>query len=267
MRKTLPWLALGQLLALSLACGTSGTTTDPATDPAAGITVRRVTYGTALGPNQQITTPVQIFQPTDPVSCSVEIAGRPSSGTVTLRWPVGPTEEATASVDLSNTNGGVLFSVGQTTYVGGTLSHTNPLPIGIYETIVQYNGTEVGRYPFEVGPPPGAIPSAVRSAQLARGHTETYQPIDPATTFGTQDTVHLTGCGAFGLMTWLQVDWQVAGTVDPAGTRSLTLRENVPDTCFAFEFRPAPPGWPPGAHTAVLTMNDREVGRYPFTVQ
>ena len=264
MRRIVAGIALGYLLVLSLACGSSGDVTPPDDPSPTSITVRSVRYGTALGANQQIQNPVERFQPTDPVHVSVEIAGRPRGGTVTLRWPVG-TEEATASVDLSSVNGGVFFSVGETTYVGGSLTHENPLPIGVYTTIVEFNGAEIGRYPFEVGPPAGAIPSEVRTAVLSRDTTPDYQPIEPTTTFAPDQAVHLSGCGAFGNMTWIQAEWMVGAAIDPEGTRSLTLQENVPSTCFAFNFRPAN-GWPPGTHTAILTMNDREVGRYPFTV-
>lgn len=52
--------------------------------------------------------------------------------------------------------------------------------------------------------------------------------------------------------------------MDDAGTRSLTAQENLQDVGFAFSYLPEG-GWPVGEHWVVLIMNDREVGRYPFT--
>lgn len=229
-----------------------------------GLQVRAVHYGRAMSPQQQITEEVQQFLPTDPVHVSVEIAGRPRAGTLKFRWDVFG-EEASASVDLSSVNGGVLFSVGQSTFVGGTLSHQNPLPIAMYETVLEFNGAELGRYPFVVGPPTDATPSTIHNVVTARNHTEDYHPIDPATTFGATDPVHLLGCGTFGRLTWVQVKWLVGGTFDESATRELTFQENV-ETCVGFGNRPAQ-GWPLGEHTAILTMNGHEIGRYPFTIR
>ncbi|MCB9597302.1 MAG: hypothetical protein H6719_31545 [Sandaracinaceae bacterium] len=150
-------LAMGYLLAVSLACGSSGgDTTEEEEEAPATIHVLRANYGTALSPQQQITTPVTEFAPTDPVCISVEIEGRPRSGTVTLRWPLGA-ENVEAQVDLADLNGSVIWSAGQTTYVGGTLSHQGMLPPGQHETIVLYQGVEVGRYPYQVAAPPASI--------------------------------------------------------------------------------------------------------------
>jgi hypothetical protein len=255
-------LGIAWCIAISLACGTSGDDDDPNETP--GLTIRAATYGTALDSQFRISQPVQVFAPTDPVCLSIEIEGRPRTGTITMRWQVR-SEVVNASANLADANSGVVFSIGGRTYFGGTLNHTNPLPPGTFDTVVLFNGNEVARYPFRVAPPPDAIPSVVRTAQTARGHTPDYHPVDPTTQFGRGDTVHLAGCGDFGRLTWLETQWHVAGVVNPEGTRTLNVDRNMPNVCFAFEFRPTG-NWPPGQHTAVLTMNGQEVGRYPFTI-
>jgi len=117
-----------------------------------------------------------------------------------------------------------------------------------------------------VVPPAGAIPSHITQAVLARGTDADYNPVEPATLFGYDQTVYLVGRGDLGLATWLQAEWYVGGQRDDTGTRSLTAQENLPDTAFSFSFLPEG-GWPLGEHFVVLLMNDAEVGRYTFAVE
>jgi hypothetical protein len=105
----------------------------------------------------------------------------------------------------------------------------------------------------------------VEEVVLALGVDEDHNPIDATTVFALDDAVYLAGRGNLGQATWLQADWYVDGTLDEAGTRSLTMEDNAPDMGFAFSYIPEG-GWPPGEHFVVLTMNDVEVGDYSFTV-
>lgn len=147
--RRLGYAALGTLIGNLVACGGAGDGAEESTEAPAAITIRSATYGTALDAQQRIAQPVQEFAPTDPVSISLELQGRPRGGVVTMRWPLGA-ENVDASIDLAGVNGSTIFSIGESTYVGGTLSHTWPLPPGEYTTIVLYQGTEVARYPFRV---------------------------------------------------------------------------------------------------------------------
>jgi hypothetical protein len=116
-----------------------------------------------------------------------------------------------------------------------------------------------------VVPPKGAIASKVAEAVLAKGADDSYRPVGKTTKFAAADEVYLVGRGDFGFATWLQADWFVNGTYDEAGTRSITLQEDIKDTGFSFSFIPDG-GWPAGEHTVALTMNDVVAGRYTFTV-
>jgi hypothetical protein len=131
---------------------------------------------------------------------------------------------------------------------------------------VYYQDQYLGSYRFEVIPPGEAIPSVVEGATTALGVDAEYQPIEPHTTFAPDETVYLVGRGDFGVQTWLQADWYVNGRLDEHGTRSLTMEENAADVGFSFSYLPEG-GWPPGEQLVLLTMNDQEVGRYPFDVR
>ena len=69
-----------------------------------------------------------------------------------------------------------------------------------------------------------------------------------------------------GLDTWIQADWYVNGEWDAAGTRNITVSENADDVGFSFAYLPDG-GWLTGTHTVTLTINDVEVGRYPFAIE
>jgi hypothetical protein len=237
----------------------------PSTEPEAGIEILEATFAHGLSEEMQPVDPGADFGPDETVYLSLRIKGRPETGVVTARfyWDDAPIAEA--GVDLSDLNSGLIFSIGEDTYVGYTLTHEDPFPLSDhYRAEVFYDGEPLGNYAFSVVPPPEAIASQVEEVTLALGVDDSYNPVEAATTFALDETVYLVGRGDLGLATWLQADWFVSGALDDAGTRSLTLEENTPDTGFAFSFLPEG-GWPPGDHFVVLTMNDQEVGRYAFT--
>jgi len=241
-------------------------TPEPPT-PTAGIQVLDAVFAQGLNEDMQPENPGADFSPDETVYLSVKIKGRPKKGVVSAQFYWRDNAIATADVDLSDINSGVLFSVGEDTYAGYTLTHEQNFPISDhYHVTVLVNDQAVGDYTFHVIPPADAIPTQISNVTLARGTDADYNPVDPTTTFAPDDTVYLVGRGDLGLDTWLQADWYVDGKLDDAGTRSLTLQENASDTGFAFSYLPAN-GWPVGEHSVVLTMNDEEVGRYAFTVE
>lgn len=234
--------------------------------PQAGIEIQEATFAHGLTEDMQPTDPGADFSPDETVYLSLRLKGRPEEGVVTSRFYWHDSLIAEAGVDLADVNSGVLFSVGEDTYVGYTLTHDEPFPMSDqFRAEVFYGDQPVGTYPFRVVAPAEAIPSQVKEVTLARGADENYQPIDPTTSFAPDQEVYLVGAGDLGLSTWLQADWYVNGELDEAGTRSITLDQNITDAGFNFYYLPQG-GWPAGEHFVVLTMNDQEVGRYPFTV-
>ena len=229
--------------------------------------VEDVTFCHGLTENMEAVNPGSEFQPDETIYLSVTVTGRPTSGTVTAKFYHQEDFIAGADVDLASVNSGVVFSVGENTFVGYTLEHENPLPVGEGHRVeLFYNGERLGTYAYRVVPPPGATPSKIASVTLARDCDDDFNPVEPTTTFGTADSVHLVGQGDLGLATWLEAEWFIGGTLDETGTRVITMQENVTDGGFSFSYVPQG-GWPPGTHEVVLTMNGREVGRYSFTIE
>jgi hypothetical protein len=246
------------------------TGTEPTTEvvqpPAdTGVEILEAVFAHGLGEEMQPVDPGSDFGPSDTVNLSLKIKGRPKEGVITARfyWYDAPISEA--SVDLADANSGVLFSIGEDTYAGYSLTPDQPFPISDqYSAQVFFDDQFVDTYRFHVVPPPDAIPSTVTSVTLARGATENYDPIEPTNEFSSTMEVFLVGEGDLGVSTWLQADVYINGEPYAEGTRSLTLQENIPDAGFVFSFLPEG-GWPEGQHYVVLTMNDQEVGRYTFT--
>jgi hypothetical protein len=238
----------------------------PSPPPATGVELLEATFAHGLSEEMQPVDPGADFSPDETVYLSLQIKGRPKEGLVTARFYWHDSLIAEAGVDLADVNSGLLFSIGEDTYAGYTLTHEQPFPLSDqYRAEVFYNDQPLGTYPFRVIPPPEAIPSQVTQVTLALGADENYDPVEPTTTFAPDQTVYLVGEGDLGLTTWLQADWYVDGQIDETGTRSLTLEENISSAGFAFSFVPEG-GWPPGEHFVILTMNDQEVGRYSFTI-
>jgi hypothetical protein len=231
-----------------------------------GIEIKEATFAHGLTEDMQPVDPGSDFRPDETVYLSLQLKGRPEEGVVTSRFYWHDSLIAEASVDLADVNSGVLFSVGEDTYVGYTLTHDEPFPLSDqYRAEVFYGDQPAGTHPFRVVAPAEAIPSEVKEVTLALGANENYEPIDPTSSFAPDQEVYLVGAGDLGLSTWLQADWYVNGTLDEAGTRGLTLDQNITDAGFQFTYLPEG-GWPVGEHYVVLTMNDQEVGRYTFTV-
>lgn len=231
-----------------------------------GIKVLDVVFARGLSEEMQPQDPGTDFLSDETVHLSIKIKGRPKKGEVTAQFYWHDRLIAEANVDLGDVNSGVLFSIGTDTYAGYTLTH-DPFPLSdAYHATVLVNGEPVGDYPFRVVPPADAIPTKITDVTLARDVDESFNPIEPATTFAPNDVVYLVGRGDLGKDTWIQAEWYVNGELDADGTRSLTLQENAADTPFSFSFLPAD-GWPTGEHSVVLIVNDEEIGRYTFSVE
>ena len=168
---------------------------------------------------------------------------------------------------MAEVNKGVIFSIGQNTFVGFSLKPTKALPVGEgYRAEVAFDGKALGSFPFVIAPPKGSLPSKVLSKVLARGVDDKNAPVGETREFTTLEKVVLAGRGDLGDGTWLEATWIVSGKVDPAGTKSFTLEENKKDVPFFFSFIPEG-GWPAGAHEVALVMNGKEIAREKFSVK
>jgi hypothetical protein len=246
----------------------STTTEEPTEAPATTdeATLVKATFAKALDENQAPVDETDSFAPEETIYFSMEFEGRPKEGTIEATFFFRENELATASVDFADTNSGVLFSFGESTFAGFNLTHTDPLPISEnYRVEATLNGEKLDTYPFKVVAPEGATPSKINELTLARGASDTYEPIDPTTEFVPDETVFLVGNADLGLLSWVQADWYIDGTLAEEGTRSLTMEENMTAGGFSFSFLPEG-GWPAGEHEVALTLNDEEVERLTFTI-
>jgi len=280
MRRSLA-LEVRILCAVLLLVGASACSreTPPATTPppagaadtpipaAVGIEILEATFTRGLDEDGQPVDSVSEFAPDETVYLVLTFTGRPK-GIVTSRFYRSDVFLGEADVDLADLSSGVVFSIGENTYVNFWMAADADAPSIIseaYRIEVFYDDEPVGDYPFRVVPPPGAVPSRVREVTLARGADANYNPIEPATTFAPDEEVYVVGRGDIGLYTRLQVAWYVNGQLDEAGSNSITAEENATDAGFYFSYVPDA-GWPGGEHQVVLIVNGEEVGRYDFAI-
>jgi len=266
---------LGIALALALiatACGGGGGGEGGGKEGSkeAGLTILEATFAQEVSEDMEPINPTTSFTPEQTVNLLLTIKGRPKEGEVLARFYVRDQEIASASVDLAEANEGVIFSIGENTRVHFTLTPTEPFPVSPnYRAEVFLNGSPAGTYTFAVVPPPEAIPSRLIEATLAKGvkeTPETYEPVEPTTTFAPDEAVYVVGVADLGKYSRLEVNWYVGGQLVEDATRSLTAQEDIPEAGFYFVFQPEE-GWPAGEHQVVLLLNDEEVQRLTFTVK
>jgi len=270
------------LLGIASACGgTSATTAPPsatatdtppppvATDtPSAGVEILEATFTHGVDEDGRPIDSVTSFLPDEKVYLAFTLKGRPK-GTLTAHFYRGDKELGDASLDLSDLNSGVVFSIGENTYVNFWMDASPDHPLIIsddYRIEVSYDAQSIGSYAFRVVPPPDAIPTRIYEVTLARGSDENYNPIEPTTTFAPDEEVYLVVRGDAGRYTRLKTEWYVNGQLDETATKSITIVEDTEDTGGFFSHLPEG-GWPVGEHQVVLIVNDEEFGRYDFTVE
>ena len=246
----------------------------PPTEPAssapavsdAGIEILEATFAHGLTEDMQPLDPGSAFAPDETIHLSLKVKGRPKEGTVTVRFYYGETFIAEAGVDLGDTNSGLIFSFGEDTYLGYTLSHEQPFPASEdYRAEVFYDDALLVTYPFSVLQASDTLVSRVTDVLLALDADENYDPVNPTTVFAFDEEVHLVGEGDLAAGSSLQAEWYVDGQLDDAGTRVLTLDEDIPGAGFVFSYLPEG-GWPAGEHWVVLTLDGEEIGQFPFTI-
>jgi len=209
----------------------------------------------------------EFFSQTEPVYLSIELKGRPKSGVVAAKFMFRDDQIAEAKVDVATVNKGVIFSIGEDTFVSFDMKPDKPLPVGACYTVnVTFGDKELGVFPFRVAPPKDSIPSKLLKATLAKGTDDERKPVGETHDFAAAEKVFLVGSGSLGLASWLEATWTVNGKVDDAGTRSFTMEENKDAVPFSFSFIPAG-GWPAGTHEVSLQIDGQEVAHEKFTVK
>ena len=244
----------------SSSSGSSNTST-----PVSGPRITNVTFAKALNKQMQAQTPTKSFLPHEKVNLSITLAGRPSKGTVKAHFFHRDQSIGDVSIDLSQINKGVLFSLGESTYAGFWYEHEQPLPVGVgYKVDVFVNDQPRGTHTFDVLPPAGALPSKIYSAGLAKGMTADRAPVMPSKVFAPNETVHLVGRLDLGVQNWVEANWYANGQLMPQVTKSLHAQKNIQNQPYFFTVPMK--GWPAGQHKAVFIMNGAVVGEYPFTL-
>jgi hypothetical protein len=113
--------------------------------------VKSVTFAEKLDENYQAVNPKTQFKPTDVVYASVDITGRPKTGILLAKFYYGDQLITEATVDFSSVNSGVLFSIGEDTFAGFTLTGNQAWPVSKdYRMDLFLDSVKVGSYPYEV---------------------------------------------------------------------------------------------------------------------
>jgi hypothetical protein len=230
-------------------------------------TLQAAVFAKGLTKNQEPVNPTGTFFPDDTACLSLKFKGRPSKGLVSAKFYLGAHLISEAKVDFADINRGVLFSVGQSTFAGFSLQPDKPFPISEnYHVETFLNGSPLGTYRFKVVPPAGSLTSKFTKVTLAKGVNEQRLPVGPAKTFTAAQSVYIAVTGDLGAGSSVAVNWYTGGKVDDTGTKNITASKNIPNTNFYFAFRPVG-GWKPGKQEVVLLLNDKEAGRYAFTIK
>ena len=257
MKKSILFLAVMALLLA--ACGGSAPK---------GIEIGEVDFAKNLSDSYEPIDPTTTFYPDETVNVSVRVPGRPKEGVLGARFLYMDNLIAETSVDFSDVNGDLLFSVGEDTFTGFTLTHDDPLYISpLYSVELLVDGNSVGTYSYSVIPPVDAIPTVVRETIFATGVTDAIDPIDPKEVFASSDVVYFLGQGDFGRMSYLQADWYLNGEqLIEDCTSGVPVDQNLPDDRFYFSCA-LDNGWPSGTHKVVLTVDDVVTTEEFFTVE
>ena len=113
--------------------------------------VKSVTFAEKLDENYQAVNPKTQFKPTDFIYVSVDIAGRPITGILNRKFSYGDQLITEAIVDFSSVNSGVLFSIGEDTFAGFSLSPTQTWPMSKdYRLELYLDNVKAGSYPYKV---------------------------------------------------------------------------------------------------------------------
>jgi hypothetical protein len=160
LKQSASLIALGLAGALALtACGKKeetpppAATTPPATTPAPstamtpapaeqGVTVASVDLGTAVGPDQKVTSPTTTFGPKDTIYAAVSTTGTASNATLGAKWTYQDGQTVNDSSQTIAPTGAAV-----TTF---HISKPDGWPAGNYKVEISLNGASVSSKDFTV---------------------------------------------------------------------------------------------------------------------
>ncbi len=159
----------------------------------------------------------------------------------------------------------------RTTVLSLTGSLTIPLPIGDYRAEVflessKATDTMLTALPFQVLPPPGAIPSRVLEVTPAWLVDADGRPLYRTTTFAPHDVVYLSVQADMGLYSRLEVEWYMEEVVLPGATTVLTSTANQEETTLLAPLALQVP-LKEGSYRASLCLDDERVADVEVAVQ
>lgn len=164
-KRALMPMACGALAIALVACGNApSTTTTPTTSavqpsaqaqptaaPTAKVALEQATLAHGLTNDYEPVNPGNEFKPEETVYLALRFAGRPKQGVVKTEFYLEQDKITEVTKDFADVNGGVLFSVGESTYMGINLAPTKPFPVSnAYRAEVYVDNTKIGEYPFSV---------------------------------------------------------------------------------------------------------------------
>jgi hypothetical protein len=156
-------LAAG-LVGCSRSASPSGDTQTAKAAPADTL-LKEAVFAKALTKDNEPEHPSSDFTPDETVCLSLTLNGRPKSGVVLAKFYYGDELITDAKVDVATVNSGVLFSVGESTFVGFSLKHTGALPVGNkYRAETFFNDKPLGTHKFSVVPAGDGAPSKISQA-------------------------------------------------------------------------------------------------------
>ena len=168
--------ALGRMVLLSSVCLAAGLvgcshTSNPSGDTQtaqsvpAGSVLEEAVFAKALTKDNEPEKPSNDFAPSETICLSLKLKGRPKTGIVMAKFYFEDELISDAKVDVSTVNSGVLFSVGESTFVGFSLKHPKAFPVGSkYRAETFFNDKPLGTYKFSIVPA-GADASSKISAE------------------------------------------------------------------------------------------------------
>ena len=266
MKRSLIIISLAALILA--ACGGGTSKSEQAARGIDGIEIAEVVFAKSLSENMEPVDATTSYDPLEQINVSVRINGRPKEGVISAKFMFRDILIAETSLDLSQVNKGVLFSVGQNTFAGFFLNHDEPLYISPnYRVALFINDKAAGEYSYSVVPPADAVKTVIRRTEFAKGVTAIMDPIEPTTVFAPSDNVFFIGNGDFGRLSWLQAEWISNGNqLEQTCTKSISLKQNLMQDRFYFSCS-LEDGWPVGTHVVRLTVDDVIITEATFTVE
>ncbi|NJL33970.1 MAG: hypothetical protein HC893_09040 [Chloroflexaceae bacterium] len=240
------------------------------------------TFARELDENQAPIDPTETFPPEGPIYLSLEFEGRPESGLVKAEYYYQDQYITEATVDFADVNSGVIFSVGENTFVGFTLEPDQPFPAGDEYTVETFvNDEPLGTYTFSIESS-GAEPPAettddtaggtavLLNATFARELDADQAPIDPTDTFPPEGPIYLSlefeGRLQSGIVTavyYYQDELITETSIDLADT---TLPDAATSTFVGFSLAPNQP-FPVGdEYTVEVYLDDGLLDTYTFSI-